>query len=93
MKHGNGIAQRCCPGCLLHFIRGATRATIYLKKPHAYEQNKGQYDQQREQNQKSSPTKRKKMRVPNPNAMGHATKQELRVPNPNSRGHVTKCGL
>ena len=36
---------------LLHFMRGTAPATTYLKKKtHAYEQNKGQYDQQREQN-------------------------------------------
>ena len=67
----------CRRGCLLHFIRGTAPATNYLKKPHAYEQKKGQYNQRKEQNQKWSPTKRNKMRVPNPNSRGHATKRGL----------------
>ena len=45
--------------------------------PHAYEQKKGQYDQQREQNQVWFPTKRNKMRVPNANSRGHAKKRGL----------------
>ena len=41
---------------LLHFMRGTAPATTYLKKTtHAWEQKKEQYDQQREQNQKSFP--------------------------------------
>ena len=40
---------------LLDFITGTAPATTYLKKTHTYEQKKGQYDQQREQNQKSFP--------------------------------------
>ena len=43
----------------------------------AYEQKKGQYNQQREQNQKWFPTKRNKMRVPHPNSRGHAKRRGL----------------
>ena len=90
-------------------VMGTAPQTTYLKKPHACEQNKEQYNQQREQNKKWSPKKKIKIRVPNPNSRchatkcglrvananwkGHATKRALRVPNPNSRGHTTKREL
>ena len=52
-------------------------ATTYQKKPHAYKEKKGQCDQQREQNQKWSPTKGNKIRVPNPNSRGQGQSVEL----------------
>ena len=50
----------------VNFIKGTTPATTNLKKPRAYEHKKGQYDHQREQNHKWSPTKGNKIRIPNP---------------------------
>ena len=79
---------------LLYISLGGTApATTYLKKTPAYEHKKGQYDQQREQNQKWPPTRRNKIKMPDPNSRGHAKKGGLRVPDPKSWGHATKRGL